>query len=147
MTNNNIERIESVKAATVGGLSILAWFVATTFFNNLLLAQHFPLFNTLVIDIHDYHYLINAGIAFFCGFLFGVTYRYIIRSDNNPQLKVGGVMAFGLIRGLTQIEMGLNANNLLPFAVLAGESILYFGMAALVLNMAIQRNWVKPFNG
>jgi hypothetical protein len=149
--NNNMdmmaERVESVKAATLGGLSIFTLFVATTLINNFLLAQYFGLLSPLRVDIHDYRSLISGGIASFCGFLFGVTYRYIIRTDNNPQLKAGGVMAFGLIRGLTQIEMGVDTDNLFPFIVLAGESILYFGAAALVLDLAIQRSWVKPFNG
>jgi hypothetical protein len=100
------ERIESVKAATLGGLSIITLFVTTTAMSNLLLPQYFGLLNPLQVKIHDYHFLISVAIAFFCGFLFGVTYRYIIRTDKNPQLKAGGVMAFGLIRGLTQIEMG-----------------------------------------
>lgn len=149
MTNMDMmpERVESVKAATLGGLSIFALFVITTLINNLLLVQYFALLNPLRVDIHDYHSLISAAIASFCGFLFGVTYRYIIRTDNNPQLKAGGVMAFGLIRGLTQIEIGTYTDNLFPFVVLASESILYFGVAALVLDIAIQRSWVKPFNG
>ncbi len=151
MTNNNMdmmaERVESVKAATLGGLSIFALFVTTTLINNLLLAQYFGLPNPLLLDIHDYRFFISGGIASFCGFLFGVTYRYIIRTDNNLQLKAGGVMAFSLIRGLTQIEMGIYTNNLFPFLVLAGESILYFGVTAFVLDRAIQRSWVKPFNG
>jgi hypothetical protein len=142
------ERVESVKAAVLGGLSIFALFVTTTLINNLLLTQYFSLLNPLLVDIHDYRFLINAVIASFCGFLFGVTYRYIIRTDKNPQLKAGGVMAFGLIRGLSQIEMGLAyTNNLFPLVVLAGESILYFGVAALVLDIAIQHSWVKPFKG
>ena len=142
------ERIESVKAATLGGLSILTLFVTTTVMSNLLLPQYFALLNPLQVDIHNYRFLISAAIASFCGFLFGVTYRYIIRTDKNPQLKAGGVMAFGLIRGLTQIEMGFTyTNNLFPFIVLTGESILYFGVAALALDIALKRGWVKPFNG
>lgn len=142
------ERIESVKAATLGGLSIFALFVTTTLINNLLLGQYLEQLFPLQVEIYDYRFLISAAIASFCGFLFGVTYRYIIRTDKNPQLKAGGVMAFGLIRGLTQIEMGFTyTNNLFPFIVLTGESILYFGVAAFVLDIALQRSWVKPFNG
>jgi len=36
---------------------------------------------------------------------------YLIRSDKNPQLKAGGVLAFGLVRGLTQIELGWNSHS------------------------------------
>lgn len=72
---------------------------------------------------------------------------YIIRSDKNPQLKAGGVLAFGLVRGLTQIEIGWNYDStILPFLVLAFESVLWFGIAAIALNIAIQLRWVKPFS-
>jgi hypothetical protein len=48
--------------------------------------------------------------------LFGVTYRYIIQEDSNPQLKAGAVLAFGLVRGLTVLDIGLNIlSKLLPF--------------------------------
>ncbi len=155
MTKDNMEeRVESVKAAVLGGLStavvqaltstilveshFVNAFFATTPINNLLLAQYF--------SILDYRSLISLGIAGFSGFLFGVTYRYIIRTDNNLQLKAGGVMAFGLIRGLSQLEMGFSlTNDILPFVLLAAESILHFGLAAIVLDIAIQRGWVKPF--
>lgn len=139
------ERIESVKAATIGGLSIAYAFFATTLINNFV-KQYFSILDALRVDIQDYRWWISATIASFSGFLFGVTYRYIIRTDNNLQLKVGGVMAFGLIRGLSQLEMGFSlTNDILPFVVLAAESILHFGLAAIVLDIAIQRGWVKPF--
>lgn len=91
--------------------------------------------------------MLSAGIAGFSGFLFGVTYRYIICVDKNPQLKSGAVFAFGLVRGLNQIEFGWNVNNtLLPFLILAGESIFWFTLAAFVLDTAILLNWLKPFS-
>ncbi len=140
-----VERIESVKAATIGALSIAIAFFATTLINNFV-KQYFSILDAKHVDIQDYRWWISATIASFSGFLFGVTYRYIIRTDNNLQLKVGGVMAFGLIRGLSQLEMGFSlTNDFLPFVALAAESILHFGLAAIVLDIAIQRGWVKPF--
>jgi hypothetical protein len=85
---------------------------------------------------------VSGAIATFSGLLFGVTYRYIIRSDKNPQLKAGGVLAFGLVRGLTQMELGLNSNiTIWSFLVLAAESLLWFVFAAIALDF-----WVKPFS-
>ncbi|ADI62825.1 hypothetical protein [Trichormus azollae] len=91
--------------------------------------------------------MLSAGIAGLSGFLFGVTYRYIIHVDKNPQLKSSAALAFGLVRGLNQIEFGWNLNNtLLPFLILAGESIFWFVLAAFVLDTAILLNWLKPFS-
>lgn len=78
-----------------------------------------------------------------CGFLFGVTYRYIIREDRNFQLQAGAVLAFGLVRGLAQVDMGLSISGLLPYVVLEIKSILWFGMSAIALNWAIHHGWVK----
>ncbi|BDI15931.1 hypothetical protein ANSO36C_17330 [Nostoc cf. commune SO-36] len=56
-------------------------------------------------------------------------------------------MAFGLVRGLTQIELGWNSHSTIwPFLVLAGESLLWFVFAAIALDIAIQLRWVKPFS-
>jgi predicted metal-binding membrane protein len=86
--------------------------------------------------------------------LFGVTYRYIMSSDENPQLKAGGVLAFGLVRGLTQIDVGLCCySTILPFVVLGAESVVWFAMSAILfqshfvnaLDTAIKLGWVKPF--
>ncbi len=94
------------------------------------------------------YYLVSpTAISSASGLLFGVTYRYIIRSDQNAQLKAGGVLAFALVRGLTQIELGWNSNSTIwPFLVLAGESLLWFAFAAITLDIAIQLRWVKPFS-
>ncbi|MEH2372116.1 hypothetical protein [Nostoc sp.] len=148
-----VERIESLKAGIIGGLSVCFAFAITSLLNTFVLAKYFQIFASLQIDI-NWHWWVSGGIATFTGLLFGVTYRYIIRSDKNPQLKAGGVLAFGLVRGLTQIELGWNSHStILPFVVLAFESVLWFAFAALAqpavgiaLDMAIQLRWVKPFS-
>ncbi|WP_414153323.1 hypothetical protein [Nostoc commune] len=81
---------------------------------------------------------VSGAVASFTGLLFGVTYRYIIRSDKNPQLKAGGVLAFGLVRGLTQIELDWNSHSTIwPFLVLAGESVLWFALAQPAVGIAL----------
>ncbi|MEH2127367.1 hypothetical protein [Nostoc sp.] len=140
------ERIESLKAGIVGGLCVCFSFAIASLLNTFVLAKYFQILACLQCDV-NWRLLVSGAIAAFTGFLFGVTYRYIIRSDQNPQLKAGGVLAFGLVRGLTQIELGWNSHiTIWPFLVLAAESLLWFALAALALDLAIQFRWVKPFS-
>ncbi|MFW9260796.1 hypothetical protein A4S05_21490 [Nostoc sp. KVJ20] len=140
------ERLESLKAGIIGGLSVCCAFGITSLLNTLVLAKYFSTLASLQNDL-NWHWWVSGAIATFTGLLFGVTYRYIIRSDKNPQLKAGGVLAFGLVRGLTQIELGWNSHSTIwPFVVLAFESVLWFAIAAIVLDIAIQLRWVRPFS-
>ncbi|MEH2295364.1 hypothetical protein [Nostoc sp.] len=140
------ERIESLKAGIIGGLSVCFAFAITSLLNTFVLAKYFQTLASLQIDV-NWQWLVSGGVATFTGLLFGVTYRYIIRSDKNPQLKAGGVLAFGLVRGLTQIELGWNSHSrILPFMVLAAESLLWFVFAAIALDIVIKLRWVKPFS-
>lgn len=140
------ERIESLKAGIVGGFSVCLAFAIANLLNTFILAKYFQTLVCLQSDV-NWHLVVSGAIATFIGFLFGVTYRYIIRSDRNPQLKAGGVLAFGLVRGLTQIEFGWNSHSAIwPFLVLAAESLLWFALAAIALDIAIQLRWVKPFS-
>ncbi len=140
------ERLESLKAGIIGASCLGLTFTISTLVNSLLLEKYFQAledFNNLSLNTE---FLFSGGIAVFSGLLFGVTYRYIIRSDKNPQLKAGGVMAFGLVRGLTQVDTGFNSTGaIVPFVVLSFESILWFAVAGFVVDSAIQLNWVKPF--
>ena len=141
------ERLEYLKAGVIGSISLGLAFFGTSFINVLWLDKYFPLVIYDGVDIVNLQMLLNGVIAGFSGFLFGVTYRYIIRVDANPHLKTGGVWAFGLVRGLTHIEVGWHLNNpILPFLILAGESILWFALAAFALDIAILRKWLKPFS-
>ncbi|MBE9197760.1 MULTISPECIES: hypothetical protein [unclassified Nodularia (in: cyanobacteria)] len=135
------ERLESLKAGIMGGLSVSLAFLMTSLVNSLVLAKYFPRLASLQMEM-NWHWWLSGGIAGFSGLLFGVTYRYVIRTDQNPQLKSGGVLAFGLVRGLTQIDCG---SAMLADLVLAGESVLWFAMGAIALDTAIQIGWIKPF--
>ena len=142
------ERIESLKAGILAAFCLIIAFFLTNLVNNLVLATNFEQFASLATDLLSLQSFLSAGIVCFCGLLFGVTYRYIIRADKNPQLKAGGVLAFGLVRGLTQLEVGLSDSRaVLPFVVLGVESILCFGLAAFFLDTAMQLGWIKPFQG
>jgi hypothetical protein len=99
---------------------------------------------------------LNGASAIIAGFLFGITYRYIIRQDQNSHLKSGAVLAFGLVRGLAQINPASITPNLSPLTLLLEvgrsgliviESIVLFAVAQLVLDQALARGWVQPFRG
>ncbi|MBW4512637.1 MAG: hypothetical protein KME64_40020 [Scytonematopsis contorta HA4267-MV1] len=142
------ERLESAKAGAIGGLCLFFAFIISCIVNNFVLSQYFEILKYLSIKTVNLHLLLSLGVTTFSGLLFGVTYRYIIRSDKNPQLKAGGIMAFGLVRGLAQIDIGIKEVGLiLPFVVLGLESILYFALAAFVIDVAIKQGLIKAFDG
>jgi hypothetical protein len=145
------ERLESVKAAILSGSCLALMFSITTFVNNQLFTKYFLAIQLVELkqlssNFLDLHWWVSAAIAAFSGFLFGATYRYIIRTDSNPHLKSGGIMAFGLVRGLAQVDVGISyTSNIVPLVVVAGESILWFAVAALILDITIQLGWIQPF--
>lgn len=146
------ERLESLKAGTLAALSLLLAFVLVAIANNLIL-PNFEALTRLQTTAIDLNLVVRCAIASFSGFLFGVTYRYAIRRDTNPQLKAGVVLAFGLVRGLAQVDVELSghtsillAKNIGFYAALALESMLMFAIAAIVLDFSIQRHWIEPFN-
>jgi hypothetical protein len=137
------ERLESLKTGVIAGFSIIFTFFLTSVINTW-----FPL-PGLEVDFFQLSWWISAVFMGISGFLFGVTYRYIIRTDNNLQLKSGAVMAFGLVRGLAEIDSAWKYPDQIPNAILALalESIFCFAIAATILNFSIQKNWIKPFLG
>ena len=79
------------------------------------------------------------------GFLFGVTYRYVIRDDRNSHLNDGAVLAFGLVRGLALVENSLILSELLSVGLLVVQSIICFALARAILDLAIAYKLIKPF--
>jgi hypothetical protein len=139
------ERIESLKAGLLSALAVGIAFTLTALLHQVLLD---PRWLTLSFSFADYWGWVREAIAFGSGFLFGVTYRYIIRQGENPHLKSGAVMAFGLVRGLAQIESigsSLTTQPWLAFVVL-GESIIAFSVASIGIDLAIARRWIKAAN-
>jgi hypothetical protein len=92
------ERVESLKAGSLAGLSCLLAFGAIALVNTLILAQRWDALASLQVRAIDLNFGLRGLMALLGGFLFGVTYRYAIRQDVNPQLKSGVVLAFGLVR-------------------------------------------------
>lgn len=141
------ERLESLKAGIIAALSLFVAGIITNLVNSLVLARYFVVLDSLRVNTVNWQLVASGAIAAICGLLFGVTYRYIIREDNNPQLKAGAVLAFGLVRGLSQLDLKLYIpGSILPVVILAIESIVWFAVAAIALDWTIQLGWVKPFN-
>ncbi|MDJ0649404.1 MAG: hypothetical protein QNJ60_11925 [Xenococcaceae cyanobacterium MO_188.B19] len=141
MPNLVTERIESIKggitSAVVFAIADLGIVLLNTFTSHLSNVELIP-----VYSLQDW--LIRAIIAVSTGFLFGVTYRYIVRSDQNSHLQDGAVLAFGLVRGLALVEGKAISLILL---VLIIESIITFAIARSALDFALSRKLIKPFVG
>lgn len=145
-TVDRLERLESLKAGTIAALSLFLTFASTTLVHSQLLAKSSTAFGSMGILVINWQWFTSGAIAAICGLLFGVTYRYT-RRDGNFQLKTGAVLAFGLVRGLTQVDIGLHTlGTVLPLVVMAGESVLWFAIAAIALESAIHLGWLKPFS-
>ncbi len=139
------ERIESLKAGTLAALSFTLAYSITVVGNNLVLVEQFDVLAALQIT-STVDFLVRIAIASLSGFLFGVTYRYVIRDDENPHLKSGAVLAFGLVRGLAPVEVEQNLTAAFwLLGVLGVESVLCFLVARLTLDLALHRHWVKSF--
>lgn len=139
------ERIESLKAGILAAASFTLAYSFAIVGNGLVLAEQFEPFTPLEITL-GINLLVKVAIAGLSGFLFGVTYRYVIRDDQNPHLKDGAVFAFGLVRGLAPVEIQANFTDAVwLWSVLGIESIGCFAIARLILDWAIHRHWVKPF--
>jgi hypothetical protein len=143
------ERIESLKAGALAGFSALLTFGIILAANSFILARQFELLASLQIEEWGWEVGFRGAIALISGFLFGVTYRYIVRQDRNPQLKTGAVLAFGLVRAFGQIDMGLSTEKmpaiLLPWAIASIESMILFVVGGLILDRAIALGIIKPF--
>jgi hypothetical protein len=137
--NDRVERIESVKAGSLSGLAAgIAYGTIAGVSRYLSIGHSLPL-ASIVVEI---------AIAVSGGFLFGVTYRYIIRTDRNDHLNSGAVLAFGLVRGLAQIDVrSLDFDRLWLTGGLVAESILLFAVARYTLDYALTARWISPFKG
>ncbi len=142
-----IERIESLKAGVLAGFTFMIADLIIRLFHQKVLAINFNNFSDLLTKFDDQFLWKMIIIAGFTGFLFGVTYRYIIRTDQNSHLKDGAVFAFGLTRGLVLLESLnlVNFSDLIPYLILITESIFCFYLARLFLDLGIFYKLLNPF--
>lgn len=134
--NDRIERIESLKAGSLSGITMGIADGAIGGLDRLVTSLAIPS-DSLVVEV---------ALAISGGFLFGVTYRYIIRTDRNAHLNSGAVLAFGLVRGLAQVNIRdwdlteIGANGLI-----VAENILLFTLARYAIDYALAARWISPF--
>ena len=152
------ERIESVKAGVVGAGAfaiaelVISMAIGFAGARSAMRSESFRAIaltlareSNFILLVSGDNLLVQLAIGAVSGFLFGVTYRYIIRDDRNSHLNDGAVLAFGLVRGLALIEQNL-LSELLSGLLLVAQSIICFAIARLILDLAIARYLIKPFN-
>ena len=136
--HDKVERIESVKAGSLSGITAGISYVAITTIDELVL----PAYSRSLISLG-----LEAAILIVTGFLFGVTYRYIVRTDRNDHLNAGAVLAFGLVRGLAQLDVSnFELNQIWIDGLIVGKSILLFSIARYLLDLALAGGWILPFS-
>ena len=138
------ERIESIKAGLVGAV---ACGLAALLFTELEAFLWPNLRPALGLGPLPWESL-GWAIATLTGFLFAITYRYVIRQDPSSHLRSGAVLAFGLVRGLAQVDIGgLLQGDAVLLIVLMVESLAIFAGARLALDLALEQGWIQPFKG
>ncbi len=135
--NDRVERIESVKAGSLSGIATGIAYVGMMGLDRFAISRLSLPLSSLAVE---------AAIVTICGFLFGVTYRYIIRTDRNDHLNSGAILAFGLVRGLAQVNVrDLELVRFWLNSVIVVENILLFTIARYALDYALAARWISPF--
>jgi hypothetical protein len=88
-----------------------------------------------------------VAIAALSGSLFGITYRYAVRQNGNPQINLGVIFAFSLVRGLALVDVAAALSlKGWPWLLAVGESGLMFALAAGGIELGFRWSWIKPVN-
>jgi hypothetical protein len=120
------ERIESIQVGSISALAFLVPYLLLLTVDRLLLGESLTLIGAFV----------KISGAIISGFLFGVTYRYVVRNDDNPHLKDGTVAAFALVRGLVPLQL---STDLIAdsgrLSLFLGESFICFLSSRLLLEL------------
>ncbi len=134
---DRLERIESVKAGSLGGIVAGIGYGVTIAIERIILSNSDRSLLSLGLEV---------AIAIVSGFLFGVTYRYIIRTDRNAHLNSGAVLAFGLVRGLASVDVDkFELAQIWMDGLIVGKSILMLAIARYAIDYALAGSWVLPF--
>ncbi|WJX30368.1 hypothetical protein P8452_18918 [Trifolium repens] len=132
------ERLESLKAASISAL------VGTFSWLPLCFAQ-----STTTTQL-----LLSLAVNFISCALFGVTFRYTVRTNlDDFQLKTGVAAAFAVVKGLAILSAGplleLNFQSLLSYAsdgtIYVSENLVIFLSAAISLDYCLKTRLLSPF--
>lgn len=118
--NENSDRIESVKAAVSSAFVGVSAFSAYN-----LLWNHAPLNINLVVEYLKT--LLSLS-------LFGITYRYAVRNDENSNLKQGVVASFALTRILGTVSVDCSDASLMECIVKYGTDFALLSQSTLVFS-------------
>jgi hypothetical protein len=134
---DRLERIESIKAGSLGGIVAEIVYGVTIALDRVVLLDLSKSLLCLGLEV---------AIAIVSGFLFGITYRYVIRADRNHHLNAGAVLAFGLVRGLAQIDVSaFDLSQVWMDGLIVAKSVVMFAIARYALDYALAASWVLPF--
>lgn len=125
------ERGESLKAGVGGAFSFTLVCTLATIINAFL-------------DVPTLGGRLGLGAALGCGFLFGITYRYVVRADTNAFLRQGAVFAFGLTRAAGAIA---SEESWLIWGLNGAEGLAGYTAAAAAIDIALARGWLQPAGG
>jgi hypothetical protein len=125
------ERIESIQVGSISALAFLVPYLLFLIVDRVFLGESITVIGTFV----------KISGAIISGFLFGVTYRYVVRNDDNPHLKDGTVAAFALVRGLVPLQL---STDLIAdsgrLSLFLGESFICFLSSRLLLELTKLRH-------
>ncbi len=159
------DRIESFKAGFLGTIASVFAFFAIALLDHFV-KQGLPKISLQIFpEIFSQLYLVTSfgidkppvllvklGMIGFSGFLFAVTYRYIVRGDRNSHLKSGAILAFACIRSFATIDRDLPTfihlsliQAVLAIAMLFVENIAWLAIVQSILETAIQHKWITAF--
>jgi len=120
------ERIESIQVGSISALAFAVPYLVFLSIDGVFLGQSLTLISAFVK-------IVGALIS---GFLFGVTYRYVVRHDDNPHLKDGTVAAFALVRGLVPLQLSTDfIAEGWQLSLFLGESFICFLICRLLLEL------------
>ena len=120
------ERIESIQVGSISALAFLVPYLLFLTVDRLFLGGSLTVIGAFV----------KISGAIISGFLFGVTYRYVVRNDDNPHLKDGTVAAFALVRGLVPLQLSTDLiADAWQLSLFLGESFICFLSSRLLLEL------------
>lgn len=143
------ERIESLKAGLLGAIACGITAILLSLLAGLVWPELYPSSLPPSLGLGPLPWqTLGWAIAILTGFLFAVTYRYVIRQDPSSHLRSGAVLAFGLVRGLAQVETAWLLEGDVPLILwMLGESLLLVAIARVVLDLAFKQGLLKTFQG
>ncbi|XGB43177.1 MAG: hypothetical protein LVS60_05190 [Nodosilinea sp. LVE1205-7] len=140
-----IDRLESFKAAALtGSIGALIGALILVLHRVSMVGWQVTLASTLM-GLAGRIFVITVAISALSASLFGITYRYAVRQDPNPQIKLGVVLAFTLVRGLTLVDAAVMIRwHSWPLILIScSESLLLFGLTAVGLELALSQGWIQ----